>query len=71
MEDSKTPCLEEYYSAMKGITCWYTLHHRWTLMALCFVKEASQNDCHQKKHKQQMLARMWRKGNPHTLSVGM
>ena len=28
MEESKTPCLEEYYSAMKGINCGYTLHHR-------------------------------------------
>ena len=26
-----------------------------------------QNGCHQIEHKQQMLARMWKKGNPHAL----
>ena len=30
-----------------------------------------QNGYHQKVHIQQMLARMWRKGNPHILLVGM
>ena len=30
-----------------------------------------QNGCHQKEHKQQMLARIWRKGNRRTLLVGM
>ena len=30
-----------------------------------------QNGCHQKVHKQQMLERVWRKGNPLTLLVGM
>ena len=30
-----------------------------------------QNGYHQKEHKQQMLARMWRKGNLYTLLVGM
>ena len=31
----------------------------------------SQNGCYQKVYKQQMLERMWRKGNPLTLLVGM
>ena len=30
-----------------------------------------QNGYYQKEHKQQMLARMYRKGNHHTLLVGM
>ena len=30
-----------------------------------------QNDHHQKDKKYQMLAKMWKKGNPHTLLVGM
>ena len=30
--------------------------------------EMSSHTCHQKEH---ILARMWRKGNPHTLLVGM
>ena len=32
---------------------------------------ASQNCHHQKVYKQQMLERVWRKGNPLTLLVGM
>ena len=32
---------------------------------------ASQNGCYQKVYKQQMLERVWRKGNPLTLLVGM
>ena len=32
---------------------------------------AGQNGYHQKEHKLQMLVRMWRKGNPCTLLVGM
>ena len=31
----------------------------------------SQNGHHQKIYKQEMLERVWRKGNPHTLLVGM
>ena len=31
----------------------------------------SQNGCHQKVYKQQMLERVWRKGNPLILLVGM
>ena len=31
----------------------------------------SQNGCHQKEHKEQMLVRMWRKGTSQTLFVGM
>ena len=30
-----------------------------------------QDGYHQKEHKKQILARMWRKGNPRTLLVGM
>ena len=32
---------------------------------------ACQDSYHQKDHKQQMLMRMWRKGNSYTLLVGM
>ena len=32
---------------------------------------ASQNGCHQKVYKQYILERVWRKGNPFTLLVGM
>ena len=32
---------------------------------------ASQNGCYQKAYKQQMLERVWRKGNPRTLLLGM
>ena len=32
---------------------------------------ASQNGCYQKFYKQYMLERVWRKGNPLTLLVGM
>ena len=32
---------------------------------------ASQNDCYSKVYKQYMLERVWRKGNPLTLLVGM
>ena len=32
---------------------------------------ASQNGCYPKVYKQQMLKRVWRKGNPLTLLVGM
>ena len=32
---------------------------------------AGQNGCYQKVYKQQMLERVWRKGNPLTLLVGM
>ena len=32
---------------------------------------ASQNDCYPNIYKQQMLERVWRKGNPLTLLVGM
>ena len=32
---------------------------------------ASQNDCYQKVYKQYMLERVWRKGKPLTLLVGM
>ena len=32
---------------------------------------AGQNDSHQKVYKQKMLERMWRKGNPLTLLVGI
>ena len=32
---------------------------------------ASQNGCYPKDNKQQMLWRLWRKGNPLTLLVGM
>ena len=32
---------------------------------------ASQNGCYQKVYQQQMLERVWRKGNPLTLLVGM
>ena len=32
---------------------------------------ASQNGCYPKVYKQQMLERVWRKGNPLTLLVGM
>ena len=38
------------------------------------LSDTCQNGYHQKKKKktpQQMLTRMWRKGNPHTLLVGM
>ena len=31
----------------------------------------SQNDFHQKIHRQQVLERVWRKGNPPTLFVGV
>ena len=30
-----------------------------------------QNHYHQKDHKQRMSAKMWRKGNPHMLLMGM
>lgn len=30
-----------------------------------------QNDYYQKEHKQPMSARMWKKGNPYALLVGM
>ena len=32
---------------------------------------AGQNGCYQKVYKQKMLVRVWRKGNPLTLLVGM
>ena len=32
---------------------------------------AGQNGCYQKVYKQQMLERVWRKGNPLTVLVGM
>ena len=32
---------------------------------------ASQNDCNSKVYKQYMLERVWRKGNPPTLLMGM
>ena len=32
---------------------------------------ASQNGCYPKVYKQEMLERVWRKGNPLTLLVGM
>ena len=32
---------------------------------------ASQNDCDPKVYKQHMLEKVWRKGNPFTLLVGM
>jgi len=39
---------------------------------LSFKSEGeSLNDYHQKFHKQQMLERVWREGNPPTLLVGM
>ena len=33
--------------------------------------QASQNGCYPKVYKQEMLERVWRKGNPLTLLVGM
>ena len=35
------------------------------------LSHASQNGCYQKVYKQQRLEKVWRKGNPHTLLVGM
>jgi hypothetical protein len=35
------------------------------------LSHSSQNGYHQENKEQQMLARMWRKGNPYTLLVGM
>ena len=35
------------------------------------LSHASQNGCCQKVYKQKMLERVWRKGNPLTLLVGM
>jgi len=39
---------------------------------LClFPRQMSQNSCHQKVYKQQILERIWRKGNLLALMVGM
>ena len=35
------------------------------------TSHASQNGCYQKDYKQKMLKRVWKKGNPLTLLVGM
>ena len=40
-------------------------NHSWDIISTC------QSDCYQKDKKQQVLARIWRKGNPDELLVGM